>query len=594
MKISILSLAFVAASWQSGILPFALKGAVSGPSGSLLTVSNFSCTGAFLTPGVGQQAAGGNYPLAMRYNGGNRQYFVMDGVTEHIISFTEPSLSSCATAFGSMTRATVDSVPSSGDWGAFTFGAGNSAGGDAVPGFNAGGLVGSHFDGSGNLVLGWSGNYSAVGNHNSFASAALNNGSHTLSMNGCWGLSGLTQPYVGASAITLPSAWVATNLPAGRTLGVMGGWPFATVGAGISEGPTLYAITPPSNNPCTASTDTLVGSGTTLLQYSANPGGGPACTNDVVFYGMGCTPPITTISVPYPKQIAYTTVSRETYSSDWEPYPVGASTHAWVAFLTFGAFDWYDDGTKHGIVTVLATPEGWFQETVSSSTSATSFVLSGNGTHDGLNANVGDIMWAQTCTPGTDPGCSGDQSHLETEFQISTINTSTHAITATIISQDQSSGNHFPVPGGPATFGCRYLFGTPTCSRWILRMQIDDPDDLALVAAGSKQPYAVVASNDQEIDQTLITGAGSPTAGTGAHFNNQQQPGISSVIADTTNHNLIVVLPYTQNPPFLISDAVYVLHITEPMPTPLDLLRPMFERMFAAPKPLLSLIAGPR
>jgi hypothetical protein len=539
-------------------------------------VANLTCTGAFLTPGVGQgpSGAGGNYPVAMRYNSGTRQYFVMSGTDEHIISFREPSLSSCSSDPASMNRATSET-----DWGAYVFGAANSAGGDAVPGFNLTGVQGLHFDGSGNLIAGWSGNYSNVGSHNTFASMTLNNVAHTLSTNGCWGFnSPLTQPYAGGGMVTIPAAFVAVNLPAGHNFGVIGGWPFASVTSGISEGPTLYAIAPPTTNACTASTDTFVSSGTTLLQYAANQGGGPVCTLDgVTFYGMGCsftpvTTPVTTISTPYPRQIAYTTYSRETYASDWEPYPTGTPTHGWAGFLSFGASDWYDDGIKHGYVTAFVTPEGWMSETVSSSSSATSFVVAATSTHDSLNVNVGDYFMVQTCTVGVDPNCNGDQSHYESEMYVSSINTSTHAITATIISQDQSGGNHFPVPGGLMRFGCFYAFGTPTCSRWEIRMQIDDPNDLAAVASGSKQPYEVTASDDQEIDQTLITGLGSPTAGTGVHVNNQQAPGISSVIADTTNHDLIVNLPFVQNPTFFIGNVIYILHITESSPVPFEVI----------------------
>jgi hypothetical protein len=528
--------------------------APGGGGGALLSVSDLSCAGAFRTVAVGLQVPGGNYPVAMRYESGARHYFMMDGITEDIKEFPEPTLSNCSTAIGSMNQASLEGW--GGNWGAYQFGAAFDAGQgcDVVPGCNGSGLLGLRFDGAGHLTAGWSGNYAAIGVHNSFASMTLNNVAHTLSTNGCWGLSGLTQPYVGGAVITIPAAFVAANLPSGHNVGVTGGWPFATVGAGISEGPTLYAIAPPS---------------TTLEQFTANGGGGPTCSNDVNYFVIGCTPAITTISAPYPKQIAYTTYSRATYSTDWEPYPVGAPTHGWAGFLSYGSSDWYDDGVKRGVVTALVTPEGWINETVSSSTSATNFVASATSTHDGLNMNVGDIIQVQTCTVGVDPGCNGDQSHFSSQARITSINTSTHAVGMTVTSQDGSSGNHFPVPGGPVSFGCFYSFGTPTCSRWEIRMQIDDPSDLALVAGGSTQPYAVVAADDEEIDQTLITSFGSPTSGSGANFNAEQEAGPSSVIADTTGHNIIVAFIDYGNP---TSDVIYVLHIAEPMPDPMELL----------------------
>jgi hypothetical protein len=519
-----------------------------------MIVADLSCTGAFLTPGVALQA-GSNYPVAMRYESGVRHYYVVDGLTQ-LQSFPEPSLSSCSTALASLNRASLDSYSSS--WGAITV---HSSNPDADPFGASGGIInGATFDVSNRLIVSWSGTYSNLGSYNGFAAVTLDSVGHTQSTSGCWGVSGAKQVQIGSGIVTIPSAFVASYLPAGASWGIGMGFPYATVGSGISEGPTMYAVVPPSNNACAANTDTFV-SGTKLWGYDANSVG-PNCDSTGGIQ-IGCTPSQTP-TTPYPAQVADTRYSLSVYATDWEAY----AGHGWMHFLTHGAYAWYDDGVKHAIVVPFTTSEGWIGTTVASSTSSTDFVASSISTHDSLNLNPGDVIWVQTCDPNNDAGCAGGNGRELTIAQINTINTSTKAINYTIINGDFGSGNHFPIAGKPLYAGCIYAHGSPSCSRWIMRMQMYDPAALAAVAQGA-QPYNVTAVDDQEIDQTLITSYGSPTAGSGipqTTLGSTYAP--YSVIPDTTTHDIIVVIPNSANPPFLVSDAVFILHVNEPIPRP--------------------------
>lgn len=529
------------------------------PATSLIQVSNLSCTGAFATPGL-SLAGASNYPITMRYESGARHYFAFDG-SAHIVSFPEPTLSPCNTALGSLNQASFEAW--GGDWGTLTVHAGDV---NAEPGTNGSGAYGLMFDATGRLVLSWSGTYALVGTHNSLAAVTLNGtsapnvGPHTLTLNGCWGLSGVPMVQSGTGVVTIPSSFVGANLSPGQTWGVGMGYGFATVGAGISEGPTMYATVPPSNNACPALTDTLVSS-TKIWGYDNNSNG-PNCAPDIGQV-IGCSPPTPTPTPPpLPLQIADTRYSMSVYTTDWEPY----AGHGWARFETYGTYTWYDDGVKSGLVTPYTTSEGWLRGTVASSTSATDFVVSTVDTHDTFNLNPGDWVWVQTCDPSLDAQCQGGNGRELSFGYINTINTSTKAINWTPQFVDFGSGNHFPIPGKVFEAGCIYAHGQPTCSRWIMRMQVFDPNDLASVAQGTLQPYQVVATDDQEIDQTLITGFGTPAAGAGISntvvglTHNPQ-----TIIADTTNHDLIVNVNGTGTPRV---NYLYVLHITEPLPAP--------------------------
>src|SRR4051812_17427364 len=73
---------------------FALEASAAN---NLLSTSDISCAGVFLTPGVqtGGFTPSAGYPVAFRYEAdGKRHYFMVDG-TGHILEFSEPTLSPC-------------------------------------------------------------------------------------------------------------------------------------------------------------------------------------------------------------------------------------------------------------------------------------------------------------------------------------------------------------------------------------------------------------------------------------------------------------------------------------------------------------------
>lgn len=521
-------------------------------SSTLLSVSNFTCTGAFLTPGVNVAGRTTSYPIAMRYESGTRHYFIYDG-TGTVYEFPEPSLSSCSTAIGSVTRASLEGW--GGSWGTLNV----NAGGDTIPGMNTAFAQGLTWDDTtAQLILSWAGSYAQVGIHNSFAGVTLN-ANHTMTLNGCWGLSGITQPSTGSGVLMIPAAFVTANLPAGARWGIGLGYYNATIQSGPSMGPAVYATVPPSPNACEASTDHLVSS--TTMEYHLPNAVGPNCFNA----GPGCTPSQAP-TTPYPSQIAYTTYSEDIYPESWVPY----AGHGWAGFGTTGHLGWYDDGTKQGIVDIVITKEGWASTTIVSSSSATAAVLASTSTHDTFQMNPGDHLWLQTCTPGVDPGCTTPNLDHFSEVTLSTVNTGTGAITYTVDSGDFGSGNHFGVPGGPAYFGCVYAHGSPTCSRATLRMQIFDPAQYAQVIANTLAQYSVVASDDAEIDTGLITNLGSASAGAGIAQAAGGATGsqIVAVIPDATAHDVLVAVSSIGNFGSVASDIIYVLHVNHAVPAP--------------------------
>ena len=517
-------------------LGISLLPTTSPSPGAVLEVADFSCAGVFLSPGLVSGGTTTSYPTTMRYEGGTRHYFTYAG-DGHIYEYPEPTLSPCNTAPASMNRASVEGW--GGDWGLVTA----NASGGYQPGCDVTNpncstyAFGLNYDPTlDSLLLSWSGTYSNVGAHNSVATLALNNSAHTLSTSACWGLSAIPQLVSGSGVLQIPSAFVAAHLPTGARYGVGFGFEFGTIGGGISEGLSLYGTVPPSSNACAADTDYSTSSFTLMSNYGTNDIG-PTCASA----GLGCTPSQAP-TTPYPQQAAYTNYSFYMYQPDWDPY----GGHGWVGFAASAGVTWYDDGVKHGIVMPMLLTEGWASTTVSASTSPTAFTAASTSTHDGLNINPGDVIWVTTCTSAIDgPGCDGGPTGNNEDKSfgpVTAVNTSTGAITWTPTFGDGGNGTsgHLPVPGASVWHGCVYAHGEPQCSRGTYRMQIFDPNVYAQVIAGSIQSYEPVASDDQEIDTTLMTTFGSPSAGSGVG-QGSAATSIVGTMSDPTAQQVIVV-----------------------------------------------------
>ena len=532
---------------QSVLAPFLVS---AGASPGLLQIADLSCAGVFLSPYVNQGAHTGDsgpYPTTYRYESGHRHYFTLDG---HGIvwEYPEPAtLSSCSTALGSVTRASLEGW--GGNWGTPTVNAGDNF----TPG-NGATWNALHSDATNgdNLFASWAANYVNVGNHNGAATLVLNDTAHTIAVSSCWGVTNIPMSRVGSGVINIPADFVAANLPSGYNYATGQGWYIASVTSGSSEGPTMYALPLPSSNACASNTDYFQ-TATTMSDYQNNTVG-PNCAPPST---LGCTPSQAP-TLPYAEQIAYTNYSKSTYANDWEPY----GGHGWAGFGTVGNYDWYEDLVKKGIVMAFLTSEGWANSTIVSSSSTTAAVISSLITHEGYHANVGDYVWLQTCTPGTDPGCSTVNGGDVSAVTLDTVNYSTGAITYTVVSSDPSSGNHFAVPGGFFNLGCTYYGGNPGCSRWELRMQVFDPATYAQVIAGSLQPSQPVASDDQEIDTTLIPQFGTPSTGGGITY-----ASVAGVMADPTAQQIMVAISNnsTSSGQTLIA-VLNVAHTPAPLP----------------------------
>ncbi len=300
---------------------------------SVLATSDLTCAGAFLTPGVPTGNGTYYFPMAMRYENGNRHYFMYAG-DSHVYEFPEPQLLPCNTPTASLNRASLESW--GGDWGYYIVHEKD----DYIPNSYTQSVdaYGMNYDNvASRLLLSWSGNYSNTAQRNSFAAATLNDTTHTLTTKGCWGLNNTNTTVTGTGILNIPSSFVNANLPSGARWGVGFGGSLGQA-ASASYGPTLFATIPPADNPCAPATNYPVDYSKILALYLANYDG-PTCSD----LGIGCTP-TQPPTPPYAAQLAFNKYSEGTYGTIWDPW----GGHGWFGYDMYHSIGWYDDGIKQG------------------------------------------------------------------------------------------------------------------------------------------------------------------------------------------------------------------------------------------------------
>lgn len=527
---------------------------------SLLQVANLSCAGVALSFDVGDVGGGqigqGYAPIAMKRVGGVRHYFIWAG-NGKIYEFIEPSLSPCNSTLSSLTAA-----PVSQDWGTFTV---NNADG-FTPGLNSTFGWGLTYDATLDwLIPSWSGSYSVIPRGNSFAGLSFNTGPHTLTTQGCWGLSGVGMPASGTGLLQIPASFLSTYGLTGKRWGVGLGGYVATVSTDESIGLAMYATTPPPTNACAPAT-TYATSSTQLVGYAAN-GSGPTCasfdgTLEPSGHNMNCG---TTVAptIPYAMRSSFTQYSIDKYPQDWEPF----AGHGWHTTSAYHRADWYDDGVKAGVVLAVEMSRGWLKSAVLASPAPTfvnpngTFRITSTDTHDGFNLRVGEKIYVPSCVPASDGvNCEITNNKMRSVAFIDSVNTVTGDITYHAISVDAGNGTtgHKPVPGQDVYFGEVYAFGAPDSSRKTLRLQLVDPAQLGEVALGTRAVYDVLPG--EEIDlTTLVPGFGSPlytrhntTTGT------QNGPTPTGVIADPTAQQIILAFEHGKGN----AVALYVFNVS--------------------------------
>ncbi len=498
---------------------------------SLLTVSDLTCEGMFLTPNNGTGAWSVTFPMALQSVGATRRYHQINGDDGHIRSFDEPAmLSPCNTAVASIVSATYDT-----DWGQYP--SVHTAGNYAPPSYGT--VYGLDWDEArGYLWMGFLADYTNIPPGNSFAAATFN--SDHLDLVGCWGLNTRSdtvgQAHGGSGVVTIPDWFVDAYLPAGANIGVGMGGRLASGGTSPNSfGPSIEAIPMPAGNACPTDTNTFLSAGTVLMRYASAPSAdGPTCYG----LGLGCDTSMRTPTGPPPAQMGHCNLSQDAYAIDWDPYGGHCFWSSWVS----AAGNWYDDGSKTGIIYTMHVPEGWALQTVLASPAPTvsypnvTFSITDCSTHDGHCVQAGDVIWVKTCTVGVDSGCITDNNDDESFVVVDTVTGSgPYAIAGHISDGDVGAGDHKPVVGGAVKHGVVYAHGGPRESRQTLLMQIYDPADLA--AASMNDPDDPVYA--EEIDLTTIVPqfgcAGCALPGIPIYWG---QP--SGVKVDPDNHKIVL------------------------------------------------------
>ncbi|TAK32966.1 MAG: hypothetical protein EPO40_01345 [Myxococcaceae bacterium] len=509
----------------------------------LLTASNLSCDGVFKTPNINTGAYTPHHPVALRVNGASRKYYQIDGANSDIYEFNEPSLSACNTALASITQATVAQ-----NWGAYPV---VSNGGGLIPGEVTGytGVYGLHYDEQrGYLWIGWSNGYVNIPPGNAFAAASF--GASTLSRVGCYALNARTNtvgmPMQASGVIKIPD-WFLTQvgISTSNNLGVGVGGIFASTTSLNSYGPSIEAIPMPSGNSCTAGVDNFLATGTVLARYPTNTTG-PHCAQ-TSGHTIGCTP-VSAPTPPYHAQSSFTGYGYSLYEVDWDPY----GGHGWWGSDSPTYGNWYDDGVKTGVIYSMLMPSGGLSTTVSASPAPTydavpfypetTFTVPATMTRDGNHIRVSDVIWVQTCTPGSTggAGCVTTNNNHMSICSVTAVNTGTGSVTCGITGSDAGDltgrSDYRAVVGGAVWHGVIYAHGTKFSSRSTLRLQIYNPQSFAAVVAGGNTYDPVYA---EEIDlTTFVTQYGCPSCGTAGINPNAAFP--AATLVDNTNRKIVL------------------------------------------------------
>lgn len=541
----------------------------SAPTGNLIQLADLSCAGLFLSPQLetGQFSVG--MPTTLKeFNGSKRVYLTYDGVG-HLREYTEPNLSPCNTAIGSINVATAPGW--GGDWGTFPVNAEN----DYIPGQNTAYGLGLHRDTvTGRVYLSWASNYSDGPQTNHFAARTLNEGDHTTTNVGCWMVPAYSTRWLGTGVLEIPSGFVSAHLPSGQRLGV--GFGGVVASNNNSLGPALVSVESPAPNDCAVGEEYEI-TDSTLLEAHAENSNGPNCMSSTA-NGPGCTPALAP-TAPYHAKTAFAAYSMDMYGWTWDPY----DGHGWWTYEMAPRIGWYDDGVKQGVFIPFTMPSGWLNTTVSSATTPTYDAGTGIGTftasaidmHDGSNLNPGDAFWVQTCTTAIDgANCETTNGKKLTIAIATAVNPSTNLVTYQQFGLDHGNGTsgYKPIVGGPVWAGCIYAHGGPGCSRYTVRMQIYDPAQYAEVINSTRQPYNVQYVEEAD-GTTLFDRYGSPQSGEGvrgsiAAGTSYSRSGPSAVIPDPDRHQIVVFWPGATVLPGVQQHLAYVLDVSQALPSP--------------------------
>lgn len=474
---------------------------VAGAQRALLSLANLTCDGVFLSPVITTGVSWASQSsLTMRKNGSARRYLALQAGDGHILEFNEASLSACNTAWASITQQNTVLQ----DWGQIAdinSGAadGSPPGGVFVMALSYDPLIPC-------VIVSWTQTYGSfpTGN-NSFSCQTF--GVSSLNMYGCWGISSATpSPKTATGIVQIPSWFITNHLTAGQRWGVGLGGYISTVGSRNSFGPYMQAIAVPPTNLCPNLTNTYTGAGELLLEYGEQNDLGPSCD-----YGANGPPyfldcdysgrPPAVGAAPkdkYPARTSHIEYRTQGYGTDWNPFTWLGSVRGYHAAHNGASIaTWYDDGVKHGIVYPMQSLQGWISQTVLASPAPTytagffpsyTFSVGSTSTNDGLNLQVGDRIFVQTCTP-LGAGCAKVTGENMLQFAstiVTAVNTGTGSITVDDVSHSVLNENYIPLVGGKVLGGAVYHAGGFGMMRMRLRLQSYAPADLGAVADGLK------------------------------------------------------------------------------------------------------------
>lgn len=543
-------------------------GGGGGGTLALASMSDFSCLGVWKGAAYTTGANSTGFPVAMDHGagGGGVRIFTYNG-DGHIYSHPEPASntwSPCPTALSSLTGVSNGSLT---DWGTVSV----QAGENAVPGINSSFAFGLSADEAlGGLLISYSATYTGLSTyvHNGVALALLNEGSHTLTLDGCWGLTGVRDNWIGSQVVLIPSTFLSANGITGRYWGL--GTGIATGPApGYAEGPTLFATTPPTDhNGCPATTDTLISTFSTLTQFVAN-GNGTSCRNNSNSGpGIGCDTSGMSETNPLPAKTAYTGYSADDYNESWDPH----NSHGWFQSRGFWRMNWYRGG-KEAIFVAFDAPSGWMNTTITGVPASGAITVADISAHDrGTTPNPGDIFWFQSCEVGVDPpsgppnfdnGCDTANTRYVTTARVTAVNPGTKRIDYDVVATDPCSlcSDHNPVIGGAVYMGATYIQALPTRSRTYFGCQIIDPQKYIDVLNGAAVYSPTYTEDVGCVAQFGLNGIGDALLGAGGTSfsggEGNKPTGIAAVLVDNAAKRLRLVYKYWDGTS--MSQVVYVL-----------------------------------
>jgi hypothetical protein len=514
---------------------------VSSERTLLSWTNDVTCEGMFKTSLLAGGASVTGFPTAMKVVGATRHYFIFDPDFT-IYEENEPTLSACNTASIGDVNANTGVV----SWGAFPTVFSSESYYPTYPDTTGGEFIALSYDAdTGYLIAGWAEQYgsSDTPGKNSFAAATFGAGS--LSLVGCWALNATDNMQWGAGMVGIPAWFVSAhaNLASGTKRWAMIGGRVSGHINGSSQGPGLTAIAVPSGNACNS--DVQLGSDVIMARHERN-NNGPNCSTDIPRY-IGCDTSALTPTTPYPAEMAFTGYSDQTYQTEWSPY----GGHGWwTQSNNSGRHAWFDNGTKHALISPMRVAHGWANVAISASPAPTlvgataTFTLPSVDTHDGYNIGAGDVMWVQTCTPGSDgPGCVTANCNHTSVVTVTNVNTGTGLVTATVDSSDSGTGDHKPVVGGTAWFGVTYCYGAPRPSRYGFKLQVRNPMHLGEVAQSARAVYGVPYAEEIDLGATVTQlGCPNPACGTGVIASGTTPV---AAFADNTNGKIVILFRYS-------------------------------------------------